>query len=218
MPVGADRDLAGERSRPLPPRRRPASRSTRSQLHRRGPLPDRRRGPLPIRHGEAGRLSLAQPSERVAACAHPPLDLRPRLHEPARNADVLSRRSTLRVRPDLPVGARRQGPRAPDLRVRARDHRTGVGPRLPTSTSPSAGRARRRWSRGDDSLADRRAVLLDRAARAQRERDLARRDRGHRARARRSGRARAGCDGRDLAGRRGRALPARLRLGPLGVR
>ena len=40
-PLGAGRDLAGQRRRPIRPPRRPAPRAARPQLHRRRPLPDR---------------------------------------------------------------------------------------------------------------------------------------------------------------------------------
>ena len=87
----ADRDLAGERSRALPARRRPARRAARSELLGRRALPHRRRGHVPLRDGEAWRIPVGEPPERVASEPHPLLALRARLHGAARDADVLSR-------------------------------------------------------------------------------------------------------------------------------
>ena len=111
-PAGAERaarDLAGERRRPLSPRGRPASGPARSELHRRRADDHRRRGPLPLRHGEARRLSVEEPPERLAAGAHPLLRLRPRLHAAARHPDVLPGRSAVRrtTRSSTPSATRR---------------------------------------------------------------------------------------------------------------
>ena len=76
---------------------------------------DRRRGPLPLRHDQAGRVPVGEPRERVAPGAHPLLALRARVHRPAGHADVLPGRPALRLRPDPPVGARPARPRAPRL-------------------------------------------------------------------------------------------------------
>ena len=126
-PECAGRGLAGERRRPLSPRGRPASGAARSELHRRRPDDHRRRGPLPLRHGEARRLSVEEPPERLAAGAHPLLRLRPRVHAAARHADVLPGRSALPVRPDLQLRPRPEGPRAPDRPVRPRDDASPSG-------------------------------------------------------------------------------------------
>ena len=49
-------------------------------------------GALPVRVGQAGRLSVAQPPQRLAARPHPLLGVRARVHRPAGDADVLPRR------------------------------------------------------------------------------------------------------------------------------
>ena len=58
-----------------------------------GRVRDRRRGPLPLRHDQARRLSLAQPPERLAAQPHPPLAVRPQLRHAPGHADVFPGRS-----------------------------------------------------------------------------------------------------------------------------
>ena len=143
----ARRDLAGERGRTLPPRGRPASGAARSELLRRRPLPHRRRRPLPLRHDQARLVSVGEPRERVAAGSHPLLGLRPRVHAAARHADVLPGRPAVRVRPDLPLGARPEGARAADRALRPRHDAAGVGARVPagTSSSAAAAPARPRW-------------------------------------------------------------------------
>lgn len=103
----AGRDLAGQRLGSLrPPARRPSC-PARSQLHRRGPLPDRRPGRVRVRHRQAGRLPLAQPRQRLASCPHPLLAVRQRLHPAADHPDVLPGGSALRLRPHPPVRHRR---------------------------------------------------------------------------------------------------------------
>ncbi len=114
------------------------------ELLRRGPLPHRRRGPLPLRHGKARRVPVEEPRQRLAAGAHPLLGLRLVLRHQAHNPDVLPRRPALRVRPDLPVGARPEGPAAPDLLLRPRDDRARVGARLPLRHRPRGAATRRR--------------------------------------------------------------------------
>ena len=76
-------------------------------------VPDRRRRPVPVRHDQARRVPVGEPSERVAAESHPLLALRARFHRAARDADVLPGRPAVRPRPDLPVDPRRARPRAP---------------------------------------------------------------------------------------------------------
>ena len=89
----ADRGLAGERRRPLPPRGRHARRAARPELHRCRAVPDRRQRRVPLRHGEAWRVSVAEPSERLASGPHPLLGLRAGDPRSARHPDVLPRRS-----------------------------------------------------------------------------------------------------------------------------
>ena len=64
----------------------------------------------------------------------------------ARHADVLPRRSAVRLRPDLPRGPRPEVARAADLAVRSRDDDARLGARATAGTSCSAvaGRARPR--------------------------------------------------------------------------
>ena len=61
-PAYADRDLAGERRRPLSASERPARRAARSEFSRRRPHADRCRGPLSFRHDQARRLSVEEPA------------------------------------------------------------------------------------------------------------------------------------------------------------
>ena len=219
----AGRDLAGQRRRPLPPRRRPAPGAARPELHRRRPLPDRRRRPLPLRHDQARRLPVAEPPQRLAARAHPLLAVRPRVHRPARDADVLPRRSAVRARPDLPVRARPGGARAARLRAStgrrptpewALGYRFDIVARRPRRDAdgglswwPSRRRRRPSGRSSRSACAEPQTRARARAARRARSRS--------RPGARRRGRAGARRDGRDLAGRRRRQLPAGLRLGPL---
>ena len=49
----------------------------------------RLRGPLPVHHDQARRLPVAQPRQRVARGAHPPVAVRPRVRHPAGDPDVL---------------------------------------------------------------------------------------------------------------------------------
>jgi hypothetical protein len=50
-------------------------------------------GRYPLHHDQAGRLSLAQPPQRLAAQSHPLLAFRAGLRDAAGDADVLPRRS-----------------------------------------------------------------------------------------------------------------------------
>ena len=118
VPQHAGRDLAGQR-------RRAATATTVDQhpapldpnFTGAGRCAHRRRRPLPLRHDQAGRLSVGQPRQRLAAGAHPLLAVRPRVRAAARDADVLPRRPALRLRPDLQLGPRPDGARADDLRA-----------------------------------------------------------------------------------------------------
>src|SRR5436305_916150 len=60
---------------------------------------------LQVHYGETRRLSVGQPSQCVAARAYPFLGIRARLRLAAGDANVLSRRSAVRVRSDLQLGA-----------------------------------------------------------------------------------------------------------------
>ena len=213
----AGRGLAGQRRRPLPRTRStaPRRRSTRTSPAS-GRCADRRRGPLPVRHDQAGRLPVGQPPQRLAAGAHPLLAVRAGVRAAAGDADVLPGRSAVRPRPDLQLGPRPRGPRAAG-RPRSTCEATepDVGARLPLRHRAARARGRRR-SRSrtidadrHDAVADRRPVLRHRPRLAGRPagrpegtrgRDLAPRHRCSTAPASRSRRA-----GRDLAGRSGRA-------------
>ena len=111
---------------------RPAPRAARPELHRRGPLPDRRRRPLPVHHDQAGRLPVAQPPQRLAARAHPLLGVRHGVHPAARHPDVLPGRPA--VRPTTRSSSRSRTRRPRERLVAAFDMdttRAGVGARLP---------------------------------------------------------------------------------------
>ena len=58
------------------------------------------------------------------------------LHAAARDADVLPRRSAVRLRPDLQLGPRPEGARAARRAVRPRDDAARVGARLPVGHRP----------------------------------------------------------------------------------
>ena len=62
---------------PLSASARPARRADRSQFHRLRPHADRRRRPLSLRHDPPGRVSVAQPLQRLASGAHPFFAVRP---------------------------------------------------------------------------------------------------------------------------------------------
>ena len=163
-----------------------------------------------------GAYPWQQPSQRVAARAHPLLDLRARVHRAAGHADVLPRRPAVRRRPDLPVGARPAGARA-------------AGRRASTGTRPTP-----EWALGyrfdivlggrdatplEDVMASRATpsqtvgpffsfgLCVQRAERAGRPGDAGA-DRARGPRARRRGRAGARRHGRDLAGGRAAAVRA----------
>ena len=140
VPATLRRALAVQQRRPLPARRRPPPSAAGSELQRGWALPDRRRRRVPLRHDQARRLPLGQPSQRMATSAHPLLALRPRVHAAAGDADVLPRRPAVRPGPDLQLGARSAGARAAGRRVRPRGDPAGVGAGL--SLGHRAARAR----------------------------------------------------------------------------
>ena len=70
-------------------RSRSARRAARPELLRRRPHDHRRRGPLSVRDHQARRLPVEEPSQRLAAGAHPLLAVRHQLPDPARHPDVL---------------------------------------------------------------------------------------------------------------------------------
>ena len=82
-----------------------------------GPLRDRRRGPLPVRHDQAGRLPVGQPPQRLAAGAHPLLAVRAGVRPAPGHPDVLPGRSALPLGPDLQLRPRPEGARADDRRA-----------------------------------------------------------------------------------------------------
>src|SRR5207247_3696613 len=69
--------------------------------------------------------------QRLAPRAHPLLDLRPPVHAAPRDADVLPRRSALRVRPDLQRGPRSEIACTARRALRPRHDAAGMGARLP---------------------------------------------------------------------------------------
>ena len=93
-------------------------------------------GQLSLRHGQARRLSVAEPSERLAAGAHPLLRLRARVRRPAGDADVLSRATP--CSPTTRSSSPMRDPKArelPDRALRSRDDRARVGARPTAGTS-----------------------------------------------------------------------------------
>ena len=65
-------------------------------------------GQLSVRHDQAGRLPLGEPSQCLAAGAHPLLAVRQRLRAAPDHADVLPGRSAVPLRSDLQQRARRR--------------------------------------------------------------------------------------------------------------
>ena len=120
------------------------------------PLPHGRRGPLPLRHDQAGRVSVGQPRERVAPRAHPLLRLRPAFTQ---------RLVTQMYFPGDPLFAYDpifnsvRDPKARALLV-ARfdldDDEARVGARLSAGTSSSAAAVRHDAGRDDDASRARR--------------------------------------------------------------
>ena len=155
------------------------SRAARPELHRLWPRADRRRRALPVHDDQAGRLPVAEPSERVAARAHPLLGLRAGVHAAAGDADVLPRRPALRRRPDLqsirdpkarelmvsPSTGRR---RRPSGRSATASTSCSAGGRRPRSRRECAPRPRRRPSGRSSrrALRRRRDELVGRTAEA----------------------------------------------------
>src|SRR5947209_20588113 len=84
---------------------------------------------------------MGQPPQRVAAGAHPLLVTGPGIRPAAGDADVLPRRPVLRVRPDLQLGARLEGPPEDDRRLLDARHRPELGGRVQLRHLPAgAGR------------------------------------------------------------------------------
>src|SRR5207302_1180450 len=82
------------------------------------------------------------PLQRLAASAHSFFALRPRPGTAAYHADVLSRRSAARIRPDVHVRRGRKGAQAAHLGVRLAEHDSRIRARLPV-------RYRAPWPRRD---------------------------------------------------------------------
>ena len=116
----ARRGLAGERGRPLPPRRRPAPGAARPELLRGRDAAHRRRRPLPLRRRSSRAPTPGATTRTPGGRPHPLLGLRPRVHPAARHPDVLPGRPAVRLRPDLPLGPRPEGARAADRALRPR--------------------------------------------------------------------------------------------------
>jgi len=102
----------------------------RPQFSRRGPRLHRRGRLVPVYHRQTRRLSLAQPSQCLAAEPHPFLVLRNRFWRTAGHADVFSGRPVARARSDLSVGARRSSAQPAGLQARHGRHRARMGARL----------------------------------------------------------------------------------------
>src|SRR5436190_20385847 len=96
---------------------------------------------VPVHDDQAGRVSVAQSRERVAAGAHPFFAVRAVLRDAADHADVLSERSVDAVRSDGGVDPGREGARATGVAVRPCPDAAGVGARIPVRfRAPGAGR------------------------------------------------------------------------------
>ena len=210
----AGRDLAGQRRRALPPRAATAGprRSTRTSPAS-GRCADRRRGPLPLHHDQAGRLPVGQPPQRLAPGAHPLLALRARVHAAARDADVLPGRPAVRYDPIFNSVRDERARERHDLRVRPRRPRSPTGRwRTASTSSCAAPRPRRSKEPHDDALPRPSGRTSRSGCRGRRPGRRARGTAAHlapRPRARRRARADPRRAGRDLAGR-----PVRARSAP----
>ena len=102
-----------------------------------GPHRDRRRGPVPVRDHQARRVSVAQPSQRLAAGAHPFLAVRAELPHAARHADVLSRRPAARASTRSSTRSRLRARASGSSRLRRGRHAAGMGARLPIRHRPA---------------------------------------------------------------------------------
>jgi hypothetical protein len=127
----ADRAVAVQLGRALPPPGRPARRAARPQFHWRRPNRHQCRGRLPLSDDQARRLSLAQQPECVAAGAYPSRGVRSGLCDAAQHADVFPGRPAARLRPDLSEHRRHGGARAADRAIRPGAQRSRMGGRLP---------------------------------------------------------------------------------------
>ena len=125
--------------------RRPAPRAARSRILRRRARRHRRRGPIPLHHHQAGRLSLAEPPQRLAPRAHPLLAVRAVVPDAARDPDVFPGRSAPCPRSDVQLIPDENARAAHDV---ARSTSTSPSPNgrsATVSTSCCAAAARRRW-------------------------------------------------------------------------
>src|SRR5665213_300996 len=98
---------------------------------------DRHDAPLDPNFTGAGRVSVAQPLECVAAGAHPLLTVGAELPHAARDADVLSRRSAARARSDLQQRARSARARTTHRQLRSLAHRARASDRLSLRHRPA---------------------------------------------------------------------------------
>src|SRR4051812_2277588 len=93
-------------------------------------MPDGGGRRVSVHDDQARRVSMAQPSERVAACASPLLVVRASRRRPTRHPDVLPGRSLASARSDLRLGSRPGGAATAGGRVRPRRDRTRPRPRV----------------------------------------------------------------------------------------
>ena len=82
-----------------------------------------------------GPVSVEEPPQCVAACAHPLLAVRNGIHAADDHPDVLPGRSAVRAGPDLPVDHRPEGPRSAGRHLRPRRDRPTSGPPATAGTS-----------------------------------------------------------------------------------
>ena len=132
-------NLAGERGRRYDHDRGQPSRAARPELHRRGPRASPTTRALPLRHHQAGRLSMGNHANAWRP-AHIHFSLfGPAFVAPAGHADVLPRRPAAGRRPDLQVDP---GPTARERLIarfdRGRDRRSSA--RSATNSTSSCGR------------------------------------------------------------------------------
>ena len=107
-PRHADRDLAGERGRPVPARVDQHPAPLDPNFTGAGRCMTDSEGRYRFVTIKPGAYPWREPPQRVAARAHPLLAVRPGVHPAAGHPDVLSRRSAVRPGPDLQLRARRR--------------------------------------------------------------------------------------------------------------
>src|SRR5436305_6248156 len=98
--------MAGQRRRTIPAPARSAPSPSRSEFQRGGTHPNRHKRQLSFCDDQARRLSLVESLQCMAASSYSFFSVWTRISEPADYANVFSRRSIVRVRPNLSIRAR----------------------------------------------------------------------------------------------------------------